>query len=215
MTLVDEGAAKLLNCLSVCALHISHLGLGANGIRSLSDVSMDAFRGNELRMLSLRDNHLGVDGSLDLAQRLRNAENLTALYVSNNSISDDGLRYLLASLTPHSDAALQPTISGVRCLDASSNGIGKKGCAEFAAFVALPGVRLLKLDLSFNPGIGDDGLTILDEPLADAPSLRHLTLLSCGVQDTKSYTVETRSGYTVRVELDDAEEVSDSDGEDA
>ena len=189
--LCDAGAAKLFNCLPLSE-HLSHLGIGANGIHNMKNVSDEALTTSGLRTLCLQDNHLNVPGSVELSRVLRNACGVTALYLSNNLIGSDGLCVILASLMESNNS--------VRCLDVSQNEIGHTGCIDVAQFIAEPNCKLLKLDLSGNR-IGNDGLMVIDEALESSVSLRFLTLADCDI-DGKSYTTTTTSGSVVQIDIE-------------
>eukprot|EP01060_Flectonema_neradi_P014264 TRINITY_DN20969_c0_g1_i1.p1 TRINITY_DN20969_c0_g1~~TRINITY_DN20969_c0_g1_i1.p1 ORF type:complete len:443 (+),score=86.12 TRINITY_DN20969_c0_g1_i1:76-1404(+) len=198
--LCDGGASKLLNCLPLSE-HLSHLGMGANGIHNLKTVTDDSLMTAGLRTLCMRDNHLNVPGSVELSRLLRNASGVTALYLSNNLIGSDGLCVILAALTESTNS--------IRCLDVSHNMIKHTGCIDVAQFVAEPTCKLLKLDLSGNP-IGDEGLMVIDEALEVATSLRFLTLTDCEIEGN-SYTVNTKSGSTVQIDIDTTENAEDDE----
>ena len=179
--LVGEGAVALLESLPF-APHVTSLGLGANGIHTLPDINASCLADSQLRSLSLRDNFLGVQGTISLCNVLRATESLTALYLNGNKLGSDGLCVLLATLANSENS--------IKCLDISSNEIGPgQACIDLSQFIADPGCKLLKMDLSYNP-IGDDGLFILDEAFPKATSLRFIVLQNCGIKETTTYEVE-------------------------
>eukprot|EP01062_Namystynia_karyoxenos_P003220 TRINITY_DN11138_c0_g1_i1.p1 TRINITY_DN11138_c0_g1~~TRINITY_DN11138_c0_g1_i1.p1 ORF type:complete len:463 (+),score=136.48 TRINITY_DN11138_c0_g1_i1:45-1433(+) len=201
---VDVGACTLLGMLPRCP-RLQHLGLGGNGIRSLAAAPQDSLSSPGLRTLVLSDNHLNVPGAAGLAKLLPGSRGLTALYLANNQLGDDGTCVLLAALTEHQ--------STVRCVDLARNGISPAGAAHVADCVADDDCQIIRLDLTGNP-LGDDGWAVVRDAVPRAVSLRWLTLRACGIADAGTRTVLTDRGYRCRVDIRDAADGSDDEDSD-
>eukprot|EP01063_Lacrimia_lanifica_P015704 TRINITY_DN22386_c0_g1_i1.p1 TRINITY_DN22386_c0_g1~~TRINITY_DN22386_c0_g1_i1.p1 ORF type:complete len:461 (+),score=180.32 TRINITY_DN22386_c0_g1_i1:69-1451(+) len=205
--LVDEGVATLLNILDY-APHITSMGLGANGVHGFDNVNGNALKNCGLTSLSLRDNHLLVHGSIGLSKLLRGAASIRNLYLHNCRLGNDGACVILG--------ALADSDNGIRCLDLSQNGIGHpQGAVDIIQYLCADTARVLKLDLSYNAGLGDDGLFVLDEGFKAVHALRFLILTGCAVKETASYDVETQQGHVLHVDISsdrDEDESSDDDG---
>lgn len=134
--------------------------------------------------LHLSQNALtGVGVESHLVPSLRQCPTLQALDLSfNPSLGDGGVGGLVECLsdTPPTHALLS--------LDFSSTGLGVGGAWRVARAFASLGCcpRLATLNLSFNPGLGDEGVGALAAGLAvgGPPALKTLHLDGCGFGDT-------------------------------
>eukprot|EP00756_Hemistasia_phaeocysticola_P033788 Hpha_TRINITY_DN16482_c0_g3::TRINITY_DN16482_c0_g3_i1::g.163362::m.163362 len=202
--LLDAGAATLLSMLDR-ATRIQQLGLDSNGIRSLEGARPDCLCTSGLRTLVLNGNHLGPSGATTLATLLKTGtSSLTALYLSKNSLGDDGTSVILAALT-------EMGAMGIKSLDIAGNGLTVVGAAYVADFMKDERSRLVRLDMRGNP-IGEEGWDVLRGALPGAVSLRWLTVRNCGLGDeVRSQVVRTPQGDRVRIDVKDGDGESGSD----
>ena len=168
----DDAAERLALSPHLAGLEELDLGeneIGETGARALAASPHLA----KLVRLELRDNRLGPAG----AEAVAGAERLASLHylgLSGNDVGQPRLHTLAGAAS----------LLRVPALDVSANGLTP--AAVQAIFARPPGgdpaaLRLLELDLSFNP-LGDDGVRVLAQS-PQAANLTSLRLAKCGIGD--------------------------------
>jgi uncharacterized protein (TIGR02996 family) len=187
----DDAAEHLAR--STYLRNLEHLDLGENqigesGARILAASQTLAM----VRRLELHDNVLGPAG----AEALASSERLAALHRLGVSANEVGLPRLLTLGRAHD-------LLRVPVLDLSANGLTVAGLQAILA--RPPGepapVRLVELDLSHNPDLGDAGAV----QLTKSPwlsQLRVLSLANCGVGETGARILAAAVNLNQVVELD-------------
>ena len=120
-----------------------------------------------LQTLDLRNDSIGLDGAVALAEGLKYCTNLQTLDLSSNSISLDGAVALAEGLK---------YCTNLQTLNLSSNSISLDGAVALAEGLKYC-TNLQTLDLSFNY-IGSDGAVALAEGLKYCTNLQTLNLSS-------------------------------------
>lgn len=176
-----EGLKGLATALrvnsSLLTLMLDHNRLPPSSIQNLGNVLQDPSHQN-LTVLDLSHNHLGVEGAKVLAQMLKKNTSLTYLYVGYNNLESQGLK----ALSP----ALEINFSLTHlCLE--SNNIGKNGAHALGQALA-KNQSLRHINLESNV-IGKKGAQALAKALEVNQFLRYLNLNHCGIQDDSADTL--------------------------
>lgn len=127
-------------------------------------------------MLSITDSFLDIVTSKPLFKALQHQSNLTVLDLSNNFLTNDGLRNLAQSL---------PTLKQLKSLNLSGNLISSEGLQHLADIYPKSNACLIdlrSLDLSFNP-IQNQGLAHLSKFCTNLKNLSALNLCSTDLTD--------------------------------
>ncbi|CAI8032183.1 Protein phosphatase 1 regulatory subunit 37, partial [Geodia barretti] len=137
-------------------------------------ILMAAMKFNEnLQELWLGANHLGPEDGQHLGSILRSNHTLRVLDVRENSLQDQGVRYICAGVAEQQE--------GLLVLNISSNGISSDGIHHVSAM--LPCTKSLReLNISYNR-CGDNGLYMLKLGLLANRSLEKLNLCQVKMTD--------------------------------
>jgi Ran GTPase-activating protein (RanGAP) involved in mRNA processing and transport len=167
----EAGLSQLTDALARRTLPLQRLFLGGNGFGpSVVAVLARLIREAGVRELYLSANHLGDEGSSDLARAAAGVAVMLGL--GGNGITPAGVAALADHLSAWDslDLARPPS---QRALGAQSNHVGDRGAAALAA--VLPASSLRRLDLR-HTGVTGRGAKLLLQAIQDHPTLQYLGL---------------------------------------
>ncbi|XDV53588.1 hypothetical protein PO909_022058 [Leuciscus waleckii] len=173
----DGGCADLSSALrsnpSLRELDLSGNNFGNAGVKQLSDLLAD--QQCKLEKLGLRSCNISDEACADLSSALRSNLSLRELGLSENKITDSGMKQL-SDLLKHPQCKLEK-------LEIKSCYISNRGCADLSSALRSNPSHLRELDLSGNV-ITDLGIKQLSDLLEDPRcKLEKLGLRSCNISD--------------------------------
>ncbi|KAH7356069.1 hypothetical protein BKA66DRAFT_515692 [Pyrenochaeta sp. MPI-SDFR-AT-0127] len=124
----------------------------------------------------LKRNPLGPTSADDIFRLIKQTANLRTLDLDQTELGDAGVAKLFTALARYDKPV------ALRHIYLNAVGIGAKGAAAIAKYLASPHCTLDALYATNNP-LGNDGVTALAVGVKDNKSLSRLTLASVGVSD--------------------------------
>ncbi|KAL1591407.1 hypothetical protein SLS60_012020 [Paraconiothyrium brasiliense] len=132
----------------------------------------------------LKRNPLMPDSADDIFRLITETPNLRTLDLDQTQLGDAGVTKLFTKLANYIPVDPLP----LRHIYLNAVGIGAKGAAAIAEYLALPDCELDALYAANNP-LGNDGVIALAEGLKKNRSMRRLTLTSVGMSDNGAIAV--------------------------
>nr|XP_055062409.1 LOW QUALITY PROTEIN: NACHT, LRR and PYD domains-containing protein 12-like [Misgurnus anguillicaudatus] len=175
----DEGCAALASALKSNPSHLRELNLSKNnlrdsGVKLICDVLKNP--NCKLEKLKLKCCDVTDEGCAALASALRSNSHLRDLKLSDNNLSDSGVKLICDELKNPNCKLEKLKLCGC--------GVTDEGCAALASALISNPSHLRELNLSDNKQISDSGVKLISDVLKNPNcKLEKLKLLCCDVTD--------------------------------